>query len=77
MGFSSDEIQDSLMSNKYDEVMATYLLLDEKRVSRLVKNNGIYIIKSQCEEKIADHVLQICRNSACLCGLTISSGAVR
>ena len=32
MGFSSDEIKDSLLNNKYDEVMATYLLLDEKRV---------------------------------------------
>ena len=33
MGFSADEIKDSLLTNKYDEVMATYLLLDEKRVS--------------------------------------------
>ena len=33
MGFSADEIKDSLLNNKYDEVMATYLLLDEKRVS--------------------------------------------
>ena len=32
MGFSVDEIRDALMTNKYDEVMATYLLLDEKRV---------------------------------------------
>lgn len=35
MGFSADEIKDSLLTNKYDEVMATYLLLDEKRVSTL------------------------------------------
>ncbi|XP_067029484.1 MAP/microtubule affinity-regulating kinase 3-like isoform X14 [Acropora muricata] len=31
MGFSRDEIQEALANNRYDEVMATYLLLDEKR----------------------------------------------
>ena len=31
MGFSHDEIQESLSNNRYDEVMATYLLLDERR----------------------------------------------
>uniref|UniRef100_A0A3B3QPD7 non-specific serine/threonine protein kinase n=1 Tax=Paramormyrops kingsleyae TaxID=1676925 RepID=A0A3B3QPD7_9TELE len=30
MGFSLEEIRDSLISQKYDEVMATYLLLDYK-----------------------------------------------
>jgi len=36
MGFSADEIKESLVTNKYDEVMATYLLLDEKRVRRFL-----------------------------------------
>ncbi|XP_073249315.1 MAP/microtubule affinity-regulating kinase 3-like isoform X7 [Porites lutea] len=31
MGFSRDEIQEALANNRYDEVMATYLLLDERR----------------------------------------------
>eukprot|EP00794_Sanderia_malayensis_P020542 gene20542-22563_t len=33
MGFSSVEIKESLLKNKYDEVMATYLLLDKKRLT--------------------------------------------
>lgn len=33
MGFSVEEIKESLKSNKYDEVMATYLLLDENRLT--------------------------------------------
>ena len=33
MGFTIGEIQEALKSNKYDEVMATYLLLDETRLT--------------------------------------------
>jgi len=33
MGFAAEEIRESLKSNKYDEVMATYLLLDENRLN--------------------------------------------
>jgi len=33
MGFSLDEVHESLKSNKYDDVMATYLLLDENRLT--------------------------------------------
>lgn len=40
MGFSIGEIQEALKSNKYDEVMATYLLLDE---TRLTSSDAIHI----------------------------------
>jgi len=38
MGFSRDEIQEALSNNRYDEVMATYLLLDERRQKLTVSN---------------------------------------
>lgn len=37
MGFSRDEIQEALANNRYDEVMATYLLLDERRQKLTVR----------------------------------------
>lgn len=40
MGFTMGEIQEALKSNKYDEVMATYLLLDE---TRLTSSDSIHI----------------------------------
>ena len=33
MGFTISEVTESLKSNKYDDVMATYLLLDENRLT--------------------------------------------
>lgn len=40
MGFTIGEITEALKSNKYDEVMATYLLLDE---DRLTSSDAIHI----------------------------------
>ncbi|XP_028513870.1 MAP/microtubule affinity-regulating kinase 3 isoform X2 [Exaiptasia diaphana] len=41
MGFTKDEITESLSNNRYDEVMATYLLLDERRLTISLRNvNG-------------------------------------
>lgn len=42
MGFSRDEIQEALTNNRYDEVMATYLLLDEKRQKLTVGNSTFH-----------------------------------
>lgn len=33
MKFTKEEIRTSLLNNRYDEVMATYLLLDDKRAN--------------------------------------------
>lgn len=38
MGFSREEIHEALSNNRYDEVMATYLLLDERRQKLTVSN---------------------------------------
>ena len=38
MKFTKDEIRTSLLNNRYDEVMATYLLLDEKRANLSVSS---------------------------------------
>lgn len=74
MGFSSDEIKDSLMSNKYDEVMATYLLLDDKRVSALVKIISMFDYVYHIVKKQSCYYLpQICKKSAYMRGLSVSS----
>lgn len=43
MGYAQDEIQDSLVNQKYDEIMATYLLLDYRNseVCRRVNKNAL------------------------------------
>jgi hypothetical protein len=38
MNFTKEEIRTSLLNNRYDEVMATYLLLDEKRANLSVSS---------------------------------------
>ncbi|XP_032225784.1 MAP/microtubule affinity-regulating kinase 3 isoform X6 [Nematostella vectensis] len=40
MGFTRDEIYEALSNNRYDEVMATYLLLDEKRQGLTLNGSG-------------------------------------
>lgn len=45
MGYAQDEIQDSLVNQKYDEIMATYLLLDYRNseVCRRVNKNVLCV----------------------------------
>lgn len=47
MGYAQDEIQDSLINQKYDEIMATYLLLDYRNseVCSHVKKNALCVFK--------------------------------
>lgn len=50
MGYAQDEIQDSLINQKYDEIMATYLLLDYRNseVCRHVHKNALSRILFVC-----------------------------
>lgn len=50
MGFFQEEIQDSLVTQKYNEVMATYLLLDFRN-SEVFVNVHTYLTsaKSVCD----------------------------
>ncbi|XP_027032548.1 serine/threonine-protein kinase MARK2 isoform X15 [Tachysurus fulvidraco] len=40
MGYAQDEIQDSLVNQKYDEIMATYLLLDYRNSENSILSTG-------------------------------------
>ena len=44
MKFTKEEIRTSLLNNRYDEVMATYLLLDEKRANLSVSSEMSFVI---------------------------------
>ena len=61
MGFSRDEIQEALANNRYDEVMATYLLLDERRQKLTVRLIFLCLNHLSCVGLKA--VMIICRQS--------------
>ncbi len=44
MNFTKEEIRTSLLNNRYDEVMATYLLLDEKRANLSVSSEIYFLL---------------------------------
>lgn len=55
MGFSQEEIQDSLVNQKYNDVMATYLLLDYRNSevhssSTFIHHSAILVITGLWEE---------------------------
>ena len=54
MGFTMDEITEALKANKYDEVMATYLLLDE---NRLTSNDSITIDATFLRNSSSENVI--------------------
>lgn len=43
MGYSLDEIQDSLVKQKYNDVMATYLLLDYRNAEVCYSEDNVNI----------------------------------
>lgn len=46
MGYSLEEIQDSLINQKYNDVMATYLLLDYRNSE--VSNDSVFVHEVVC-----------------------------
>lgn len=54
MGFFQEELQESLINQKYDEVMATYLLLDYRN-SEVFVNAHTYITLAK-----SDHIILLC-----------------
>lgn len=46
MGFARDEIHDSLVNQKYDEVMATYLLLGRKPPEVIYRYFYLLVLKT-------------------------------
>uniref|UniRef100_A0A8C1NXS6 non-specific serine/threonine protein kinase n=1 Tax=Cyprinus carpio TaxID=7962 RepID=A0A8C1NXS6_CYPCA len=47
MGYSLDEIQDSLINQKYNDVMATYLLLDYRNAEVCYSEDHVNILKAR------------------------------
>uniref|UniRef100_A0A3Q1G3J7 non-specific serine/threonine protein kinase n=1 Tax=Acanthochromis polyacanthus TaxID=80966 RepID=A0A3Q1G3J7_9TELE len=58
MGFSQEEIQDSLVNQKYNDVMATYLLLDYRN-SEVLNGQTCQIIYMKCDKRDAEQQMVV------------------